>query len=151
MERSLARRRRRPHWMMPFGEDPVGDAWFDRLWPMWPTWRGREEEFTPPFNFYEKDGEYHLTAELPGINKDDISIDIDNDTLTIRGKKSFQREDEGADFYFSESRYGSFSRSIRLPGKVDEDRMEATFKDGVLKVKMIQKESPERRRIEIKG
>ena len=47
--------------MTPYGEEGMGDVWFDRLWPEWPRWQG--EEYTPAFDFYEKDGKYHLTAD----------------------------------------------------------------------------------------
>jgi HSP20 family protein len=150
-ERALTRRRRRrPFWMTPFGEEPFGDIWFDRLWPTWPRWRWGEEEFVPTFNFYEKEGKYYLTAELPGVNKDDVSVDIDKDVVSITGKKSSEKEEEGADYYLKESSYGSFSRSFRLPSEVDEDKLDATFRNGVLTLVMPHTEAPKRRKIKIK-
>jgi HSP20 family protein len=143
-------RRRRPLWMMQPGEEQTPtDVWFDRPWQMFQRWLG--EEFSPAVNFYEKEGKFYLTAELPGISKDDISINVENNVLTITGKKHAEREEEGADYYFKESSYGSFARSLRLPAEVEEDKIDASFKDGVLKLVMPHKETPTSHRIEIKS
>ncbi len=148
-ERSLERRRsRRPWWMTPFGREPMGDIWSDRLWPEWIRWQG--DEYSPTFNLYEKEGAYHLTADLPGVNKDDISIDIRDDIVTVSGKKESSTEEKDVNYYFKESSYGSFSRTFRLPGEVDETHVDASFKDGILTLKMPVNESSKRRKIEIK-
>jgi len=149
METSLTRRKKRPFWMTPFGQEPMGDVWSDRPWSGWPRWEG--EEFVPVTNFYDKDGKYYLTAELPGIKKEDISIDVDDGTVTIRGKRKAEKEEEGADYYLKESSYGSFSRSFRLPSEVEEDKVDAKFADGVLTLIMPHKASEKRRKIEIKS
>lgn len=148
MERSLTRSRRRPLWMTPFGDESLGDLWFDRLWPEWPRVQG--EEFVPNFDFYEKEGKYYLTAEVPGVDKDDISITIDQNVVTVSGKKESKKEEKGTNYYIRESSSGSFSRSIRLPGSVDENQVEATFKDGVLKLVMPHKEKTTTKKIEIR-
>ncbi len=133
--------------MTPFGREPWGDLWTDRLWPEWPRYGG--DEFIPVSNFYEKDGKFFLTAELPGVKREDIGIDIDSNVVTISGKRQSEKEEEGADYYLKESAYGSFSKSYRLPAEIEEDKVEATFKDGVLKVVMPHKEAPTRKKIEI--
>jgi HSP20 family protein len=142
------RRGRRPSWMTPFGREGLGDVFFDRLWPEWQ--RDMGEEWVPTANFYEKEGKYFLTAELPGLSKEDISVTIDKGVITVTGKKETKKEEEGANFYLKESSYGSFSRSLRLPGEVEEDEVEATFKDGVLTVEMPHKKEPESKKIGIK-
>jgi HSP20 family protein len=134
--------------MTPFGREPMGDLWSDRLWPEWPRWEG--EEYRPSFDLFEKDGKYHLKAELPGIKKDDISISIDGDRVTITGKNESAREEEGSNYYLKEARSGSFSRSFQLPGEVDEGKVDANLKDGVLNVEMPLKETPKSRKVEIK-
>ncbi len=73
---AITRRVRRPSWMTPYGHEGLGDVFFDRLWPEWR--RDIGEEWCPSDNFYEKEGKYHLTAEIPGLDKDDISISFDN-------------------------------------------------------------------------
>ena len=148
MERSLSKPRR-PWWMTPGGREPAGDVWFDRMWPEWP--RSWGEEYSPSFDMYEKNGNYVVKAELPGIEKDDISIDIDNDVVTISGKKESKHEEKDTNYYLKESRYGSFSRSFRLPSEVQEDKVDATMKDGVLNVVIPLKKSPKARKIEIKS
>jgi len=148
METTLSKLRR-PLWMTPFGREPMGDIWSDRLWPEWPRWQG--EEYSPSFDLFEKDGKYHLKAEFPGIKKDDINISIDRDMVTITGRKETAREEEGTNYYLKEARSGSFSRSFQLPGEVDEDKVDANLKDGVLDVEMTLKEGTKRRKIEIKG
>ncbi|MEJ2588247.1 MAG: Hsp20/alpha crystallin family protein [Deltaproteobacteria bacterium] len=143
------RRTGRPSWMTPYGSEGMGDIWSDRLWPEWPRWQS--EEMRPSIDFYEKDGNYHLTVDLPGVKKDDISVDIDGNVLTVSGKKSSEREEKEADYYLRESSYGSFTRSLRLPAEVNEEDVDATYKDGVLKLVMKPKEGAKARKIEIKG
>jgi HSP20 family protein len=133
--------------MTPGGEESLGSAWSDRLWPEWSFARGKE--FTPSFNMYEKEGSYYVTADLPGVNKEDLSIALKNNVLTISGKKESGREEKGVNYYLRESASGSFSRSFTLPGEVDADHVEAIYKDGVLTVVMPHNDSPQSRKIEI--
>lgn len=148
MERSIAKTIR-PWWMTPGGREPMGDVWFDRLWPEWPRWQG--EEYSPTFDMYEKDGNYVVTAEIPGIDKDDIFINIDKEVITISGKKESKHEEKDTNYYLKESRYGSFSRSFQLPSEVQEDKVEAKLKDGVLNVVMPPNKSTKSRKVEIKA
>ena len=140
---------RRPSWMTPWGDEGMGDAWSDRLWREWPRVLG--EEWTPSFDFYEKEGKYYLAAEVPGVGKDDISITLDKNVLTITGKKETKKEEEGANYYLKESTYGSFSRSLRLPGEVEEGKVEANFKDGILSLTLPQKKTSEAKQIKIEA
>ncbi|MGE5838666.1 MAG: Hsp20/alpha crystallin family protein [Deltaproteobacteria bacterium] len=118
--------------MTPYGMEGMGDVFFDRLWPEWA--RDLGEEWSPAVNFFEKEGMYHLTVEAPGLNKDDISITYEDGMLTISGKKESSKEEKGANYYVKETRYGSFSRSFRIPGEVHADKVEANYKDGVLTI-----------------
>ncbi len=138
----------RPWWMTPFGREPMGDVFFDRLWPEWQ--RDMGEEWSPAMNFYEKDNQYVLKAELPGMNKDDIQVTVDQGVVTVTGRRESEKEEEDANYYLKESAYGSFSRSFRLPGEVEEDKVEATFKDGVLTLVMPHKKEAGSRKISIK-
>ncbi len=147
MTREIARRPRRPWWMTPLGREPFGDVFFDRLWHEWR--RDDGDELTPCVDFTEKDEKYYLTAELPGIKKDDLSIVIENGYLTISGKKEEDKEEKGSDYYLKETRHGSFSRSFKLPGKVIEDRVDATYKDGVLTVVMPHETKEKTKKIDI--
>ena len=147
MTTALTSKVRRPSWMTPFGSEGWGDVFFDRLWPEWR--RDLGEEWTPSVNFFEKDGKYHLTAEIPGVSKEDISVSLLDGRVTISGKKETTKEEKDADYYTKETRYGSFSRSFRLPGEVDEEKVDATYKDGVLTVVMPKKEESKSKKVEI--
>jgi HSP20 family protein len=134
--------------MTPFGTEGMGDVWMDRLWPEHPRWHG--VEFVPSFDLYEKDNNYVIKAELPGVKKDDLNISVEGNVVNLSGKKSSEHEEEGGDYYMKESSYGSFSRSIRMPGEVDDEKAEAEFKDGILTLTLPKKEEEKGRRIKIK-
>jgi HSP20 family protein len=145
----IRRSNRRPLWMTPYGEEGPGDVWSDRLFSEWPRMMG--EEWVPSFNFYEKEGNYILKAEIPGVKKEDININIEKNVVTISGKKEAIKEEETANYYLKEATSGSFSRSIRIPGEIEEDKVQAGFKEGVLTVTMPQKKSPSTQKIKIEG
>ena len=84
----------------------------------------------------EKDGEYEITAELPGIDEKNVEIKLANQMLTIKGEKEDSKEEKRKDYYLSERRYGSFQRSFQVPEGVDVDKIEANFAKGVLTVKL---------------
>jgi len=149
MNMPLIRRKVRPLWMTPFGEEGAGDVFMDRVFREWPRMMG--EEWVPAFGFFEKDGNFVLNAEIPGVSKEDISVTIDKNILTISGKKESKKEEEGANFYLQEATYGSFSRSIRIPGEIEEDKVQASYKDGVLTLTMPQKKTPESKQIKIEA
>ena len=103
----------------------------------------------PVTDMKETDKEIITHMELPGIDKENISITVEDGYVTLSGKKEENNEEKGTDYYLKETRYGSFSRSFRLPGKVAEDKVDATFKDGVLTVEMPHEEAVETKKIEI--
>jgi HSP20 family protein len=88
----------------------------------------------PAVDVFEKADKFVVKAELPGIREDDIHVSVVGDTLSIRGEKKTETEVKEEDYYRSERSYGSFYRSIPLPSKVDANKIEATFEDGVLEV-----------------
>lgn len=147
MTLAISRRNRRPWWMTTFGREPFGDVFFDRLWPEWR--RDMGEDVTPSIDFTEREGKYYLTAELPGIRKEDISITVEDGYVTVSGKKEENKEEKDSDYYLKETRHGSFSRSFRLPGKVDKEKVDATYKDGVLTVVLPHEEESITKKIEI--
>jgi HSP20 family protein len=93
------------------------------------TWQG-----TPPVDFVERDGDYEITAELPGLDHKDVEVTVANGALVIHGEKKMEREEKGRGAYFTERRYGSFRRSFRLPQNAEVDGIAASFEKGVLKV-----------------
>ena len=88
----------------------------------------------PAVDVAEKDKEYEITAELPGMDESNIEVKLSNGMLTITGEKKEEKEEKKKDYYLSERRYGSFERSFQLPEGVDADKIEAKFTKGVLKV-----------------
>jgi HSP20 family protein len=89
---------------------------------------------TPQMDVSETGEQVEITAELPGLDADDVEVSLDGDVLTIQGEKTLQREEDERDYHVVERSQGSFSRSIRLPFEVDPDQIQAAFKDGVLTI-----------------
>jgi HSP20 family protein len=90
----------------------------------------------PAVDLVEKDGEFAITAELPGLDEKNVEVKLANGTLTISGEKKDERENKEKDYYFSERRYGSFKRAFRLPEGVDTGKIEAAFDKGVLTIRL---------------
>ncbi len=88
----------------------------------------------PAADVAETDKAYEITAELPGIDQKNIEVNVANGGITIKAEKKEETEEKKKDYYVSERRYGSFQRYFGLPEGVDRDKIEATFKNGVLKV-----------------
>ena len=91
---------------------------------------------TPAVDFVEKEKEYEITAELPGLDDKNVEVKLSNGVLSISGEKKEEREEKKEGYYFSERRYGSFQRAFRVPEGVDADKIEASFEKGVLKVRL---------------
>jgi HSP20 family protein len=110
---------------------PAGRTLFD----VEPFWRG-ELSFgrAPAVDIAEKDKEYEITAELPGLDESNVEVKFADGLLTIKGEKREEKEEKKKDFYLSERRFGSFQRSFQVPEGVDADKILASFKDGVLTV-----------------
>jgi HSP20 family protein len=97
---------------------------------------GRAFALTPHMDVRETDKEIVVEAELPGMEEKDVSIALQDGILTIRGEKKHEVDEEKENYRIMERRYGSFQRSVQLPDTVDEDKIEATFNNGVLKVSL---------------
>lgn len=98
--------------------------------------RDKGWSLAPAVDVVEKDKEYEVTAELPGLDEKDVEVKVANGTLTIKGEKRESREEREEDYFLSERRYGSFLRSFRVPEGVTANKIEATFGKGVLTVKL---------------
>jgi len=90
----------------------------------------------PAFDLIEKDKEYEITAELPGVDEKNVEIKLNNNLLTIRGEKSESKEEKEKDYFLSERRFGSFQRSFQVPNGIDADKIEASYSKGVLTVRL---------------
>jgi HSP20 family protein len=91
-------------------------------------------EWAPAIEVQEKDGKLCVTAEIPGVKKEDIKVNIANSTLTIEGERKHEKEEKREGYYHSERSYGKFLRSIALPEGAETDKATAQLKDGVLEV-----------------
>jgi len=98
--------------------------------------RGELGVFAPSVDVTEDDKEVRITSELPGIDEKDIDITLSKDSVTIKGEKKQETEDKGKDYYRMERSYGSFQRTVQLPAEIDDDKAQAEFKKGVLKIKL---------------
>jgi HSP20 family protein len=90
----------------------------------------------PAVDVVEKEGHFEITAELPGVDPKDIEVNVNMDTLRIKGEKREEKEteDQKKDFHLSERRFGAFQRTFRFPEHVNPDKIEASFRDGVLTI-----------------
>jgi len=112
-----------------------------------------KSDFMPRVDIKENDKEIKVTAELPGMDENDIDVTLSDDSLTIKGEKKEETEDKGKDYYRTECRYGSFHRVIPLSAEVDESKVKADFKKGVLKLRLPKTAEAQksRKKIEIKS
>jgi len=101
-----------------------------------PVWTRKMSSFTPRVDVTESEKEISVAAELPGMDEKDIDITVSRDALTIKGEKKEEREENGKDYYRMERSYGSFSRTIPLPVEVETDHAEASYKKGILSIKI---------------
>jgi HSP20 family protein len=110
------------------------------------------EFFSPPIEMFERTGHLIVRAELPGLTKDDVHVEVTDDALTIEGERRSEHEENQSGFFRSERRYGTFRRQIPLPEGVNADQVTANFKDGVLEISMPAPQQQGRgRRIEIQS
>lgn len=104
----------------------------------------------PETDVVETEREIRVVTEMPGLKRENIELDVENNVLTIRGEKREERtEGQEGKFHLAERRYGTFTRSFVLPRDVDADAIAAAFEDGVLTVSIPKSEKARRRRIEI--
>ncbi|WP_027719315.1 Hsp20/alpha crystallin family protein [Desulfovirgula thermocuniculi] len=90
--------------------------------------------WAPAVEMYEDKDKYIVRAELPGVEKDNIEVSVANNVLTIKGERKIAKEVEESQCYFCERYYGSFMRSVNIPGDIDINRISASYKDGLLEV-----------------
>ena len=102
-------------------------------------WRGSptlEREWIPAIEMYEEEDRYVVKAELPGMKEEDVDVSVADETLTIKGERKTENENNEEHYYCCERSYGSFFRSIALPSNVDGNKINAHYEDGVLEVNL---------------
>ncbi len=134
---------------------------FWNRWPMlgpWPLVRPLRRiglaptTWAPRMDVYEKDNNLVVKAELPGIRKEDVAVELDEGDLVIRGESKGESEVKEENFYRMERTFGSFYRRLPLPFEAQPDRVEATFADGILEVRVPRpaEAKPAARKIQVK-
>jgi len=107
--------------------------------------------WNPNVDIYENKDQIVLEAELPGMNREDFDLTIENSVITLRGERRFEKKDDADNYHRVERAYGSFTRSFTLPQTVSGDGAAAEYRNGVLRVTLPKREETKARRIEITG
>lgn len=137
--------------------DRVFDSFLERGWlrpfrELWPHWARFEEGFdmsAPRVDVIDRDVEVLVRAEIPGVDKKDLEVDLTGANLTIKGERRREEKTEEGEFVRSEIARGAFRRAIRLPEDLDLDNAKAEFKDGILEVRLPKTHKTERRQIKV--
>jgi len=109
----------------------------------------RRDNFVPSIDISETDDSFLISAELPGMSKEDIDISLENGRLAISGERSFEKEEKNKKFHRVETKYGSFERSFQLPDNVDENSISASYENGLLNITIEKSEQEVKKQIEI--
>ncbi|HEY8203264.1 MAG TPA: Hsp20/alpha crystallin family protein [Pyrinomonadaceae bacterium] len=107
--------------------------------------------WNPSVDIYENKEQIVLEAELPGMNREDFDLSIENNVVTLRGERRFEKKDDTDNYHRVERAYGSFTRSFTLPNTVTAEGATADYRNGVLRVTIPKREETKARRIEVKG
>ena len=127
------------------------DRLFDRFFEGWPfRISAVQRPWAPSVDVSETAKEVVVKAELPGMDPKDIDVSVRGDILSVAGERKQEKEEKGENFHRIESTYGSFSRSIQLPAEVDAGKVDATYKDGVLKITLPKTKEAATKKIEVK-
>ncbi len=126
------------HWPFEAMEKRFEDIFRRPFSPAGPGWwpGPRETELAPSIDIYEEGDEVVVKAELPGMKKEEIEVNLADDSVTISGEKKQEEKVERKGYYRHERSYGSFARSFGLPSEVRVDEAKAEFKDGVLEIRV---------------
>lgn len=130
--------------MRRFSEDM--DRLFEGVGPRWGTMTEETALWSPPVEVSEQDGQFVVCAELPGLRKEDVKVELTPNGLMITGERKRDREERREGFYRSERSYGTFSRTIPVPEEANLEQAKAQFENGLLKVSLPIPESKRQRR-----
>jgi len=115
--------------------------------------RGEDDEtsavWAPRTDLSETDEAFRIRLDVPGMKKEDITVNLQNNTLTVSGERSSERTEEGEEYVRVERAFGNFHRTFTLPDAVDQENVEASYEDGVLTINVPKTEASTRRQIEI--
>jgi len=133
------------NWLSPFNNDFWGDRFFNQLVPKNITDLFRTGNFGPSIDLKETDNEIVLQADIPGVNREDLDITVDENVVILKGeiKQDETREEKG--YHLTERRFGSFYRTIPLPVEVKSDQATACYRNGVLELRIPKTETTKKR------
>jgi HSP20 family protein len=107
-------------------------------------------DWTPRVDIAETDKAFEIKVEIPAVNKEDVKVTVHNGVLTVQGERKLEKEEKGKKFHRVERFYGSFTRSFTLPDNVDEAKISASFKDGMLNLQVQKTQEAKPKSIEVK-
>ncbi|MBX3319360.1 MAG: Hsp20/alpha crystallin family protein [Nitrospira sp.] len=107
-------------------------------------------DWTPSVDISETEGEYQIKAEIPDVKKEDVKVTLEDGVLTIQGERKHEKEEKGKRYHRIERSYGSFIRTFSLPDVIDEDKVKAEFKEGVLNLSLPKSEKAKPKAIDVK-
>lgn len=112
---------------------------------------GVTDTWEPPVDIYETDDALVLEVELPGVSKDEVSLELHEHTLTLSGERKREPSAQGGQYHREEGRYGAFQRAFRMPTIVDQAQVQATYKNGVLALRLPKRAAAKPQGIPITG
>jgi len=110
------------------------EDFFEEEWPLLHDAEMKKVMLAPKFDVIENDKSIEITAELAGVNEKDLDVSVNGNVLTVKGEKKEEVKEDKKEYHLSERRYGSFMRTFPLPDGLELDKVEASFKNGILKV-----------------
>lgn len=125
------------------------DRFFASLWPNGEREAAVGAVWAPTIDVYEEKDQYVIKAELPGVKREDVTLSVEQDVLTIKGERRYEKEEKEEGFLRKESAYGAFQRALQLPQSVKTEAVNAEFKDGVLKITLPKADVAKSREIKI--
>lgn len=125
---------------------------FNRMWDTFNSQFGAVEQrrFTPALDVRETDDAFEIEADIPGMTKDDVTIEVTDNVVSISGERTAEQTEEKKNYHRVERQYGAFRRTVSIPGGFEHDKVAATFRDGVLHITLPKPEARKPRRIEVK-
>ena len=129
-------------------EDIFGRPFLPGIWRVFPS---EEMVWAPAIDVLEQEDKFSVKVELPGVKEEDVHVSVTGDTLTIEGEKKAESEVKRKGYYYSETSYGSFSRSITIPSTVDTGKIEANYDKGVLEITLPKAPEVKTKKIKVAG
>jgi HSP20 family protein len=129
------------------------DRLFDQLWSTGVFGRAprvMETLWSPLMDFSETEKEYILRVEAPGIPKEDLEVNVEGQTLTISGRRDFEKEEKTEEYFWRERQEGKFVRTVQLPTPIDKSKVTATHQDGIMTIRLPKTEPTDKIRIPVK-